>query len=198
MRFVRTISPAAPDARYSTVAIFLHWAVAALILAAWLLPHARELFPRAAGPAIINLHRSVGETVFALVLLRAAWRFISPPPSLPAGTTQFVRWSSHLVHGALYVLMLAVPVLGVLFTWAAGHNISFWGFAEIAPPAWINPDLHDAFRNLHELGANAIIWLVGLHVAAALVHHYLFKDGLMDRILPARRRSSARGRDAMI
>lgn len=194
---MRSISPSAPDARYSPVAIFLHWGVAALILAAWLLPQARELFPRSAGPAIINLHRSVGETVFALVLLRAAWRFISPPPSLPAGTTQIVRWGSHLVHAGLYLLMLAVPVLGVLFTWAAGRDLSFWGFVDIAPPAWVDPSLRDSFRDLHELGANAILWLVGLHVAAALVHHYVFKDGLIDRMLPARFRAP-RGRDAMI
>jgi len=108
-----------------------------------------------------------------------------------------VRWGSHLGHAALYLLMLAVPALGILFTWAAGRDLSFWGFADIAPPAWIDPDLRGTFRDLHELGANAILWLVGLHAAAALVHQYMFKDGLMDRMMPARRRSP-RGRDAMI
>jgi cytochrome b561 len=124
--------------------------------------------------------------VLALVLLRAAWRFFNPPPALPGGTAQLIRIAAHLGHAALYLLMIAVPVFGILFTWAGGRTLSVWGLVEIPPPAWVDPDLHDSFRTLHETCANAILWLVGLHVAAALTHHYVFKDGLLDRMLPRR------------
>ena len=190
---MRSITPVARNARYDPVAIFFHWVAAALILVNWLLPHVAGFVARSEAPRVIALHRSIGVTVLALVLLRAVWRFVSPPPRLPAGTLQLVRIAAGLGHTALYLLMVAVPVLGILFTWAAGRTLSVWGVVEIPPPAWIDPDLHDTFRALHETCANAILWLVGLHVLAVLVHHYAFQDRLLDRMLPdrlRRRRSS--------
>ncbi len=185
---MRSIAPVARDARYSTVAIFLHWVMAALILLNWLLPHLSEFLTRGTAVQMIALHRSIGVTVLALVLLRAGWRFFNPPPSLPGGTARLIRIAAHLGHAALYLLMIAVPVFGILFTWAGGRTLAIWGPIEIAPPAWVDPDLHDSFRTLHETGANAILWLVGLHVAAVLVHQYVFKDHLLNRMLPARLR----------
>jgi cytochrome b561 len=186
---LRSITPVARDARYSPVAIFFHWVTAALILVNWLLPHLAEFMARTNAPRVIALHRSIGVTVLALVLLRAAWRFISPPPALPGGTVQLVRIAAHLGHAALYLLMIAVPVLGILFTWAGGRTLSVWGAVDFPPPAWVDPDLHDTLRSLHESCANAILWLVGLHVLAVLMHHYVFQDRLLDRMLPARLRA---------
>jgi cytochrome b561 len=195
---LRSIAPAARDARYSPIAIFLHWVTAALVLLNWLLPHIAEFMARSNAPRVIALHRSIGVTVLALVLLRAAWRFFNPPPPLPGGTAQLIRIAAHLGHAALYLLMIAVPVLGILFTWAGGRTLSVWGLIEIAPPAWVDPDLHDSLRSLHENGANAILWLVGLHVAAVLLHQYVFKDHLLDRMLPARLRSRRARDNALI
>ena len=187
---MRSITPVPRDARYGPVAIFFHWITAALILVNWLLPHLAEYMARSNAPRIIALHRSVGVTVLVLVLLRAAWRFVSPPPPLPGGTVQLVRIASKLGHAALYLLMIAVPVLGILFTWAGGRTLEVWGEVDFPPPAWLDPDLHDALRTLHETGANAILWLVGLHVLAVLMHHYVFQDRLLDRMLPARFRAA--------
>lgn len=195
---MRSITPVARAARYSPFAIFLHWVTAALILGNWLLPQITDFLARSNVPRVIAVHRSIGVTVLALVLLRAVWRLISPPPGLPGGTAQLLRIASHVGHATLYLLMIAVPVFGILFTWAGGHTLSVWGAVEIAPPAWVDPDLHDAFRAAHEISANAILWLVGLHVAAALVHHYVFKDGLLDRMLPARFRTGRSHPSALI
>ena len=195
---MRSITPVGRDARYGPLAMFLHWAMAALILFAWLLPQITDYVARSNVPLIIALHRSVGVTVLVLVLLRAVWRLISPPPALPAGTTQLIRWASHAGHAALYLLMLAIPVFGILFTWASGKPLAIWGLVEIPAPAWIDPDLRDTFREIHGLCANAILWLVGVHVAAALLHQYVFKDGLLDRMLPARFRTSRPHHKALI
>jgi cytochrome b561 len=189
---LRSIAPGSSDARYSPFAIFLHWVIAALILLTWALPHLRGLITHASVPALMALHRSLGVTVLAFVLIRAGWRLISPPPRLPGGTTQIVRFASHTGHAVLYLLMLGVPILGILMTWAGGNALSVWGVAQITGPGWVDPDLRGTFRDAHELCANAILWLVGLHVAAALVHHYVFKDGLLDRMLPARLRTRPR------
>jgi len=175
--------------RYGPVAMFLHWMVAALILIAWLLPQATELVGRHEAAVLIGLHRSIGVTVFAMVLLRAVWRFVSPPPALPRQTSRVVRLASHAGHAVLYLLMLAVPVLGMLFTWAAGRDISVFGLFTLPAPFAQNDNLHDLFEDLHALAANAIMALAGLHVAAALMHQYVLKDGLLARMLPVRIRS---------
>jgi len=188
-------SPAllSPERRYNPVAIFLHWAVAALIVTAWSLPHLRGVLPAARTP-IMDLHRSVGVTVFALVLVRLIWRFLNPPPSLPGGTTQLVRWLAHGGHAALYLLMLSVPVCGMLLTWAAGHSIPVWGLFTVPAPIAPSESLHRTFANLHGLLGNTLLWLAALHAAAALVHHYVFKDGLLDRMRPGTRdRSRSHG-----
>ena len=185
---MRSITPVARDARYGATAIFFHWITAALILINWLLPQLTELVARQNAPQVIALHRSIGVTVLALVLLRAIWRLVSPPPPLPGGTAQLVRIGAKLGHAALYLLMLAMPVFGILFTWAAGRTLSVWGVADFPPPAWVDPALRGTFRDLHEISANALLWLIGFHAAAALMHQYFFKDGLLDRMLPARLR----------
>jgi cytochrome b561 len=180
-----SITPAARDARYGPVAIVLHWLMAALILTNWLLPHITQYLARPNIPPVINLHRSIGVTVLVLVLLRALWRFVSPPPPLPGGTMPLVRIAARLGHAALYLLMIAVPVTGMCFTWSSPRTILVFGAIEIPPPAWIiDPDLHDTFRSLHETFANAILWLVGLHVAAVLLHQYVFRDRLLERMIP--------------
>jgi cytochrome b561 len=195
---LRSIAPVARDAHYSPIAIFLHWAVAALILLNWLLPHIAGFLARSNVPPVIALHRSIGVTVLALVLLRAAWRFFNRPPALPSGTAQLIRIAAHLGHAALYLLMIAVPVFGILFTWAGGRTLSIWGIVDIPPPSWVNPGLHDTLRTLHQTSANAILWLVGLHVAAVLLHQYVFKDHLLDRMLPARFRGGQSRDSALI
>jgi cytochrome b561 len=172
--------------------MFLHWVMAGLILATWMLPQIRDFLPRESVPFVMGLHRSLGVTLLTLVLLRAVWRLVSPPPALPAGTTQLIRFAAHAGHAVLYLLMIAVPIFGILFTWAGGNTLSIWGILEVPAPSWVNPELRDTLRQAHEICANAILWLIGLHAAAALVHHYVFKDGLLDRMLPARLRTRQR------
>jgi len=189
-----TAKIAAPQ-RYAPFSLFLHWAMAALIVIAWLLPQVTDLVGREEAAAIIGLHRSIGVTVFALLVVRAVWRFVSPPPALPAATPRAIRLASHAGHAALYLLMLAVPVLGILFTWAAGRDIPVWGLVTLPAPFAPDDNLRELFINLHAVAANTILVLAGLHAAAALFHQYVLKDGLLERMLPGfrrRRRSIAR------
>jgi cytochrome b561 len=181
---VRSIATSESSSRYGPVAIFLHWTVAALILAAWLMPQVTDLVGRHEAAVIMGLHRSIGVTVFVLVLARVVWRLVTPPPALPAQTRRLVRLASHAGHAALYLLMLAVPAFGMLFTWAAGRDISVWGLVTLPAPFARDDNLRELFINLHALAANGIMMLAGLHVAAALFHHYVLKDGLLARMLP--------------
>lgn len=94
--FFRSITPPARDARYGPVAVFFHWMSATLVLVNWLLPHIAGYLARTDAPRVIALDRSIGVTVLALVLMRAAWRFLSARPPLPGGTLQLVRIAAHL------------------------------------------------------------------------------------------------------
>jgi cytochrome b561 len=193
---VRSSALLPPERRYAPVAIFLHWALAALIFGTWFLPHLRGVFPGARLP-IMDLHRSIGMTIFTLVLLRVVWRSFNPPPGLPGGTPQVMRWMAYTGHAALYLLMVAVPICGMLLTWAAGHSIPVFGLFTVPSPIASSQGLHQTFQDLHGLLANALIWLAAAHAVAGLVHHYVFKDGLLERMLPERWRR-ARSPGALI
>jgi cytochrome b561 len=195
---VKSNIAATGKSRYLPAQIFLHWTIAMLIVIAWLMPQVWESTSREATGVMISVHRSLGMTVLALVFLRAVWRLISPPPALPAATTQAVRWAAHVGHAVLYLLMVAVPVLGMLFTWASGRDLSFWGLFTLPAPIAPDAGLKGLFLDLHALSANTIMVVVGLHAAAALFHQYIFKDGLLDRMLPRRLRSQRRGPGALV
>jgi len=183
----------AAERRYTPVAMFLHWAIAALIVAGWTLPHIRGFMPQDRA-AIMDLHRSVGMTVFALLLVRLVWRLFHRPPALPKSTAPVLRWAAHAGHAVLYLLMLGVPLCGMLLTWFAGRGIAVWGLFTVPAPLAPSENLHRTFEDLHGLLGNALIWLAGFHAAAALLHHHVLKDGLLDRMLPGRgRRQRADG-----
>ncbi|MBK4718045.1 cytochrome b [Azospirillum sp. YIM DDC1] len=171
--------------RYDGVTLFLHWSVALLILVAFAIAQGRGLVPR--GPertALMDLHRSLGVLVLALVALRMVWRAISPPPPMPADTAPLLLLAAKAGHLALYALMIAVPLAGVLMTQANGHPVSVFGLFTL--PALVGEDkaFGHTLEEAHELLGTAIIVLAGLHAVAALVHQYVLKDGTLSRMLP--------------
>lgn len=176
-----------PAARYSLTAQILHWAVALLILSAWLLPSIAEEMPK--GPErteLILLHKSIGVGVLALVLLRLLWRQLSPPPAYPAGFGLLQRRAATGGHLLLYVLMLAVPVVGVMMSWANGRTVEFFGL--FALPSLMAEDkaLGHQLEEVHEFLGNGLLLIAGLHAVIALVHQFVMKDGTLSRMLPGR------------
>ncbi|ALJ38067.1 hypothetical protein AEJ54_01715 [Azospirillum sp. Sp 7] len=165
--------------------LFLHWSVALLILVAFAIAQGRGLVPR--GPertALMDLHRSLGVLVLALVALRMVWRAVSPPPPMPSDTAPLLLLAAKAGHLALYALMIAVPLAGVLMTQANGHPVSVFGLFTL--PALVGEDkaFGHTLEEAHEFLGTAIIVLAGLHAAAALVHQYVLKDGTLNRMLP--------------
>jgi cytochrome b561 len=182
------------EARYSSFSILLHWATAILIVIAWLLPQVTDILPRDQEEWIIGLHRSIGVTVLALVCVRLVWRLVSPPPHLPRFTPLLMRRAAALGHTALYLLMVAVPVLGIVFTWSSGNTVPFWGLFNLPNLMDPDPGLREFWIDLHAVLANTIMVLAGLHALSALFHHYVLKDGLLNRMLPWRPRADRNSR----
>ncbi len=171
-------------ARYSSVAMMLHWTIAALIVLQVVLAGRMEgRTPEAF--AIVQLHKSIGISVLLLSVLRLVWRFLNPPPPEPASLSAWERRLSHLVHWGLYAVMIGMPLTGWLATSASRlafptllFGVVPWphipGLADLAPSAkamW-----HEVGEVSHELIIKGAYILVGLHLAGALKHQFSRRD----------------------
>ena len=171
--------------RYDLPMQALHWSIALLIITAFVLIQILEGMPR--GPersALMGIHKSVGATVILLVAMRLVWRFISPPPGLPEGTSPLMALAAKAGHLALYALMIAVPLVGVLMTQANGHPVSVFGLFTLPTLVGENKDFGHTLEEAHEFLGTVIVVVAGLHAAAALVHQYVLKDGTLSRMMP--------------
>jgi cytochrome b561 len=173
--------------RYGSVAQFLHWIVVALLIVQVTLGKiAHELPVGLERLAMMSRHKSVGITILGIAVIRLAWRWIDRPPLLPP----MPRWqaaAARLNHWALYALLFALPLTGWLMSSAANRPVSWFGLAQL--PDFVAPDagLKEALEETHELLVNVLFALAGLHVAAAIKHQFLDRDGLLFRMLPGRR-----------
>jgi cytochrome b561 len=171
---------------FGSVAKALHWAAAASVLAAWLIGVVGDdPFPKAWKGAILFTHVSFGLVVLALLFGRLGWRLTSPAP--PAIATPFDPWAARAAlaaHVLLYGLLLMVPVTGIVLQFARGQALPLFGLYEIASPWVRDRAFARSVKEVHELLAHLLVFLVMLHAAAALVHHHLLKDDTLRRMLP--------------
>jgi cytochrome b561 len=131
-------------------------------------------------------HFMLGLLVLALVVVRIVVRVLGTTPPITPEPPAWQRLASRAVHFALYGLMIGMPLAGWTILSAKGAPIPFFGF-EL--PALIPPDkaLAATVKDLHETAGTIGYWLIGLHAAAALAHHYLWKDDTLRRMMPGRK-----------
>jgi cytochrome b561 len=185
---LKTENMMALSQRYSAVAIALHWSIAALIVIAFGLGLTVDNFPKDIKGAVINLHALIGLSVLVLSLARLYWRVTHPAPELPQSMPPIARLTSHAAHGGLYLLMIAIPLIGVPTLLYRGRGLDF-GLFQIASPFERTPDIFRPLTELHELASFALIGLAAAHALAALYHHYILHDDILARMLPPRRTS---------
>lgn len=128
-------------------------------------------------------HFMLGLSVLALLWLRLLARLIAPTPRIEPALPAWQAIPAQLMHAALYALMIGAPLAGWLILSAAGKPIPFFG---LELPALIGPnkELAGQIKELHELAGTAGYWLIGLHAAAGLYHHYVARDNTLKRMLP--------------
>jgi cytochrome b561 len=172
--------------RYGDVAQALHWVVAALIVVAWVVGTFGDDLPKgAARSAGLFVHVSAGSAILGLVAGRFLWRMGNPPP--PHERTPLGAWADHaatLMHYALYALLVAAPVAGIVVQFARGDALPFFGLFEIASPWPADRAFAHSVKEVHEVLANGVVILASMHAAAALVHHWVFRDRTLLRMLP--------------
>jgi cytochrome b561 len=190
---------ASGGARYTGTAIALHWIVAVLILANVALGYSADLVPDGFVRSVIDTHKSIGITVLGLAILRLLWRLGHRPPDLPASYPPLERLSAHAAHGALYVLIFALPISGWMHdsAWkdAAAHPLTFYGLFRWPRIGWIaniepveKERLHTLLFTAHSYFGYALYLLLALHVVGALKHQFWDRAAELQRMLPARER----------
>jgi cytochrome b561 len=174
---------------YGAVAITLHWIVAVLVLAAWLSGQFGDELPRGAPRETgLFVHISLGLAILGFVAARILWRVVDIPPApeqSPLGA--WGDWAAAAVHYLIYILLIAAPVVGIVVQFARGAPLPVLGLFEIASPWAADRNFAHTVKEVHEVLANAMMILVGLHALAALAHHYILHDRTLLRMLPGSR-----------
>lgn len=179
--------------RWGATSQLLHWTIAVLILSIGAVGLVMGELPRS--PKwfwVYTLHKSLGLTVLALVLVRIGWRLYAGAPPPVAGTPRWQVRLASLTHGAIYVLILAMPLSGWLYDSASGLRPFRWfGLAEVPKLSPPHEALADAMHETHELLFWVLIALVIGHAGAALYHHFVRRDATLARMLPRRWRAGS-------
>jgi cytochrome b561 len=170
---------------YTGTAKALHWTILALLIVqfvvAWTMPDIkRDTKP----DTLINLHLSIGVLILAVAVIRLGWRATHAEPPPADGVPPWQTQSARIVHWLLYVLLFVVPVLGWINASWRGFPVVMFGLelpklvaTRVAGWGWTG-DVHSI------LAEYAMLALVGLHVAAALYHYFVRRDGVLQRMLP--------------
>jgi cytochrome b561 len=185
------LSNQSDSARYSTVAIVLHWLLGLSIFAMFAIGiYMSDLPFSPLRLKLYNYHKWAGITFLILSVLRLLWRLLNRPPALPkAVEAAMPTWQAkiyHATHYALYALFFAVPLIGWAYSSAAGFPIVLFGVLPLPDFISVDKEFAKQIRALHEVSAFALLALALLHIGAALKHHFIDKDGLVSRMLPAR------------
>ncbi len=169
--------------RYTQTAVMLHWLVAVLIFGTFALGWFMvDLKISPDKLRYYSWHKWLGITVLGLAVLRLLWRSMHQPPALPATVSRWQRKASAAAHGLLYLLLFAIPLSGWAFSSASGYPVVYLG--ELALPNWVPKDkfLAAQLKQVHEWLTTLLMMVVGLHIAAALKHQFIDRDGLLRRM----------------
>ena len=173
--------------RYGSLSIGLHWLMLLLLAAVYACIELRVLFPKGSDPreALKLWHFMLGLSVLVLVSLRLVIHMIGPVPRIEPDPARWQNLLAKLMHVALYTLMIGMPLAGWLVLSADGKPIPFFG---LELPALIGESkkVAELAKEIHETGGTVGYFLIGIHAAAALFHHYVVRDNTLRRMLPRR------------
>lgn len=176
----------AADARYTRVAIFLHWALAVLIALNFIFIWVADDAPKPEKMELTHYHMANGLLILALTVLRILWRVTHRAPPYVDTLKAWEVALAKVVNFLFYFVMLAIPLVGwsMVSAFGGGKPISFFGLFDIPGlPFAQSKATGETLAEVHELFAYLLLILFALHVVAALKHHFIDRDGTMRRIV---------------
>ncbi|MAZ86184.1 MAG: cytochrome B [Cellvibrionaceae bacterium] len=172
------------DKRYGVASIGLHWFMVGLLVAVFACIELREFYPKGSDTreALKTWHFMLGLLVFVLVWLRLAVRLSQATPRIEPEPVAWQKLLAKIVHVTFYGLMIGMPLGGWLILSGEGKSIPFFG---LYLPALIaeNKDIAEVVEEIHEAVGTVVYFLIGLHAASALFHHYFLRDNTLTRML---------------
>ena len=172
---------------YTAIAKGLHWSMALLIFGLLALGFYMADLPLSPEKLqYFSWHKWAGVSVFFLVWLRLLWRATHRPPAYPLGMTGMQRLLAHGGHGALYLLMVIIPLSGWLMSSAKGVPTVWFGVLPLPDLLARDKELGKQLTELHFALNISLLVLIAVHTTAALLHHLVLKDDILRRMLPVR------------
>ncbi|MDO8299166.1 MAG: cytochrome b [Lacisediminimonas sp.] len=173
------------ESGYTGVAKSLHWFMGLLFLGMLALGLYMQDLPLSPDKLqLFSWHKWGGVTLFLLVLVRLAWRLAHRPPALPLAMSPLQRFAAHAGHALLYVLMLAIPLSGWLMSSAKGFQTVWFGVLPIPDLLGRDKQLGALLTQVHEVLNLVFMGLLAVHIGAALKHHFIDRDNILQRMLP--------------
>src|SRR3954469_4398730 len=172
--------------RYSKTAVWLHWLMAFLIVFAFAIGLSMTAI-EGITPAKLKYyswHKWVGVTVLGVACLRLLWRLTHQAPAYPDSMPRWQQNAAHGLHGLLYLLIFAVPLSGYFYTLATGVPVVYLGMLPLPEVIGPHPEWKSALKLLHYSLNMTLLAAVVLHIAAALKHVFIDRDGMFKRMLP--------------
>ncbi|WP_131116131.1 cytochrome b [Lichenihabitans psoromatis] len=181
--------PAEPLPRYDLVQRGFHWSMAVIIIAAMLIGLYCAYQPpgQATRRFLLEWHKSLGMTALVLIVLRIAYRLAKAAPPYLDRLGRLNHAAASAAHLGLYALMLFMPLTGYWNSAAGGYSLPFFWLFQWPRIVPVDKAASHVAEELHLWGAWAIYGVVGLHIAAALWHHFIKRDHVLDRMLPRSR-----------
>lgn len=171
--------------RYGAVSQCLHWLIALLVIVMLCVGFFLEDMPSAYKGTAYMLHKSTGLLIFALIVVKLLWRFVSPSPDYARGLPRWQQILSTAMHHSLTLLLIVMPLSGFMMSVASNRLPSFYGlFTVTLPGIPQSKALAMCMNASHQFIAWVLIGFVSLHVLGALYHLLIKRDQVMRRMLP--------------
>lgn len=170
---------------YGAAARTFHWMVAGAI--AFQIPFGFYMTGLPLSPDKFEsyaLHKSIGISILAVSALRLAWRWIKPPPPLPASTPLWQAAAAKATHAGLYLGTFGLPITGWLHSSASNVPVILFGLLPLPALTSADKALAERFHLAHEVLGYALMSLLAAHIAAALYHHFAKRDQVLSSMLP--------------
>jgi len=171
--------------RFGAMAQLFHWATTILVVIAFVYGPggSEQRVYSLARDFDRQIHETLGMGVLAITLIRLAWRAFDATPDDPP-MPPWMRLSSKVVHAMIYILLLVIPLTAISGAWIEGHPLTLLGSVRVGPLLSEAHDVGVAIASIHTWLGDAILWVAGVHAAAALYHHFVLRDGVLRSMLP--------------
>jgi cytochrome b561 len=171
--------------RWGSVSIGLHWTIAALVLLVQVPAGITMVWvdPGTVQNVCYNIHKTNGIVIFLLAIVRLGWRWSNPVPLLPADLPEWQARAARTTHVLLYLVLFSMPITGFLYTAMGGFPVPFFMLYDLARLVPENKPVAEVFKYAHLTLQFVLYATVILHVAGALQHHLVRKDGVLRRML---------------